>query len=139
MVNRRVLFALVGVAALAVVSQPVWKRVVGRQPDGTYLLPTGQTVRPLGRIIEVNDRPLGIAMSPDGRMAAVVTGSNFSSRSLHLVDVQSAQVAQTLPIADSFTGVTFAADGNTLYVGGGSSNAVHVFTRSAGQPFAAAE
>jgi len=139
MVNRRLVFAVAAVAALAVVSQPVWKRVVGLQPDGTYLLPTGQTVRPFGRIIEVNDRPLGIAMSPDGRMAAVVTGSNFSSRALHLVDVQTAQLAQTLPIADSFTGVTFAADGNTLYVGGGSSNAVHVFTRSGGQPFAAGE
>ncbi len=139
MVNRRVLFAVAAVAAVAVVSQPVWKRVVGRQPDGTYLLPTGQTVRPFGRMIEVNDRPLGIAMSPDGRTAAVVTGSNFASRALHLVDLQTAQLAQTLPIADSFTGVTFSADGNTLYVGGGSSNAVHVFTRSAGQAFSAGE
>ena len=66
--------------AIALVSQPIWKRIAGRQPDGTYLLPTGQTVRPFGKIIEVNDRPLGIAMSPDGRIAAVVTGSNFAPR-----------------------------------------------------------
>lgn len=122
--------------AIALVSQPIWKRIAGRQPDGTYLLPTGQTVRPFGKIIEVNDRPLGIAMSPDGRIAAVVTGSNFASRALHLVDIVTAQLTQTLPIADSFTGVAFTPDGNKLYVGGGSSNAVHVFTRSGGQPFA---
>lgn len=138
MIDRRLLL-LAGVVAIGLVSQPIWKRVVGRQPDGTYLLPTGQTVRALGRIIEVNDRPLGIAMSPDGRTAAVVTGSNFATRALHLVDVQSAQLTQSLPIADSFTGVVFTPDGNTLYVGGGSSNAVHIFTRTGAAPFAPAE
>ena len=125
--------------AIALVSQPIWKRIAGRQPDGTYLLPTGQTVRPFGKIIEVKDRPLGIAMSPDGRIAAVVTGSNFTDRALHLVDIATAQLTQTLPIADSFTGVAFTPDGNTLYVGGGSSNAVHIFTRTGAQPFAPAD
>lgn len=125
--------------AIALVSQPIWKRIAGRQPDGTYLLPTGQTVRPFGKIIEVKDRPLGIAMSPDGRIAAVVTGSNFTDRALHLVDIATAQLTQTLPIADSFTGVAFTPDGNTIYVGGGSSNAVHIFTRTGAKPFARAD
>jgi YVTN family beta-propeller protein len=133
------LYLVLAIVALALFAQPVWKRIVGRQSDGTYLLPTGQTVRALGKIIEVQDRPLGIAMSPDGRLAAVVTGSNFTARALHLVDLQSGQIAQTLPIADSFTGVVFTPDGNALYVGGGSSNAVHVFSRSSGQSFAAAD
>ncbi|MFN0100946.1 MAG: bifunctional YncE family protein/alkaline phosphatase family protein [Bryobacteraceae bacterium] len=132
-------YLVLAAVAIALVSQPIWKRIVGRQPDGTYLLPTGQTVRPFGKIIEVNDRPLGVAMSPDGRTAAVVTGSNFAPRALHIVDIQTAQLAQTLPIADSFTGVAFTPDGNTLYVGGGSSNAVHIFTRSGAQPFVPAE
>lgn len=139
MTIRRLLMPAAIVIAIGLVSQPIWKRVVGRQPDGTYLLPTGQTVRPFGRTIEVNDRPLGVAMSPDGKLAAVVTGSNFASRALHLVDLDKGALAQTLPVADSFTGVTFSADGNTLYVGGGTSNAVHIFKRSAGQPFQAAE
>jgi DNA-binding beta-propeller fold protein YncE len=134
---RRVYWWVLAAAAVAVVSQPVWKRMVGRQADGSYLLPTGQVVRPLGRTVEVNDRPLGIAMSPDGRQAAVVTGSNFATRAVHVIDLASATLAQTLPVADSFTGAAFTADGNTLYVGGGSSNAVHVFTRKAGAPFAA--
>ena len=139
MLNRRMILIL-ALAGLALVAQPIWKRIVGRQPDGTYLLPTGQVVRPFGKIIEVNDRPLGIAMSPDGRIAAVVTGSNFAARALHLVDIATAQLTQTLPVADSFTGVAFTSDGNTLYVGGGSSHAVLVFVRpSAQQPFAAAE
>ena len=142
MLNRRMILVLGALAAagLALVAQPIWKRIVGRQPDGSYLLPTGQVVRPFGKIIEVNDRPLGIAMSPDGRLAAVVTGSNFAARALHLVDIATAQLTQTLPVADSFTGVVFSLDGNTLYVGGGSSHAVLVFTRAgAQQPFTAAE
>lgn len=137
MLHRRLILVLAALALVA--APPVWKRLVGRQPDGTYLLPTGQIVRPFGQIIEVNDRPLGIALSPDGRLAAVVTGSNFAARALHLIDLATAQLAQTLPLADSFTGVVFAADGHTLYVGGGSSHAVHIFTRSgASASFAAA-
>lgn len=132
-------FVAGALAVAALLSQPLWKRVVGAQPDGSYLLPTGQTVRPFGKIIEVNDRPLGIAMSPDGRSAAVVTGSNFAPRALHIVDLAGARLAQTLPIADSFTGVAFTADGNTLYVGGGSSNAVHIFRRQGDGPFSAAD
>jgi YVTN family beta-propeller protein len=128
-------YIVFAVLALAIAGQPIWKRIVGLQSDGTYLLPTGQTVRPFGKIIEVNDRPLGIALSPDGRHAAVVTGSNFAARALHIVDIAGAKLAQTLPIADSFTGVAFTADGNTLYVGGGSSNAVHIFRRSGAEPF----
>lgn len=135
---RRIFLLGVGVVAAVLISQPIWKRIVGRQPDGTYLLPTGQTVRAFGKIIEVNDRPLGIAMSPDGRTAAVVTGSNFAPRALHLVDLASAKLNQTLPLADSFTGVTFDSAGNTLYVGGGSSNAVHIFSRTGEEPFSSA-
>ena len=58
MFNSRLRLGLLALAALALLAQPMWKRIIGRQPDGTYLLPTGQIVRPFGKIIEVNDRPL---------------------------------------------------------------------------------
>ncbi len=60
---------------------------IGVQPDGSILIPTGQTLTPAGVHIEVSDRPLGMVISPDGGLLAVATGSNFSPRSLHLVDI----------------------------------------------------
>ena len=35
---------------------------VGVQPDNSILLPSGQTITPAGTQLEVNDRPMGIAM-----------------------------------------------------------------------------
>ena len=60
---------------------------VGVQPDGRIVVPNGQLLTPAGTHIEVNDRPLGMVLSPDRRTLAVVTGSNFNPRALHLIDV----------------------------------------------------
>ena len=62
--------------------------LVGLQPDGSILIPTGQALTPAGDHIEVSDRPLGMVLSPNGALMAVVTGSNFGTRSLHIIDVQ---------------------------------------------------
>jgi hypothetical protein len=101
--------------ATIVVMQP------GRQPDGSYLIPTGQILTPAGTSIEVNDRPLGMTLSPDGRWLAAVTGSNFAPRALHLIEMSSQKLIQTLTLGDSFVGVAFSSDGSRLYVGGGQN------------------
>jgi YVTN family beta-propeller protein len=111
---------------------------IGKQPDGSYLIPTGQLLRPAGYHISVNDRPLGMALSPDGNTLAVVTGSNFNPRALHLIDVRSRAVSQTIAMADSFVGVAFNKAGDTLYVGGNGSGSVPIYRRQEGGQFAPA-
>ena len=106
---------------------------LGRQPDGSFLIPTGQRLTPAGRHIEVNDRPLGMVLSPDGARLAVVTGSNFAPRALHLLDAKTARVLSSQPIGDSFVGVAFSGDGKTLYVGGGASHEVKVLRAEEGR------
>jgi DNA-binding beta-propeller fold protein YncE len=81
--------------------------VVGVQPDGRILVPNGQTLTPAGTHIEVNDRPLGMVVSPSGSLLAVVTGSNFNPRALHLIDLNTRTLKQTIGIANSFVGVAF--------------------------------
>src|SRR5690349_2114813 len=77
---------------------------IGRQPDGSYLIPTGQFLTPAGKHVEVNDRPLGMVLAPNGATIAVVTGSNFAPRALHLIDAQNNTLLQTEPLKDSFAG-----------------------------------
>ena len=123
------IFALllpVGAAAMVAIS------LVGVQQNGSIVLPNAQTIVPAGSQVEVNDRPLGIAVSPDGTQAAVATASNFAPRALHIVDLASQTVAQTIPIGNSFVGVAYSPDGKTLYVGGGADNDIKIFTRGAG-------
>ena len=119
------LFLQVGVAAIAT------QLVVGPQPGGSVIVPNGQTITPAGLQIEVNDRPLGIAVSPDGTQAAVTTASNFAPRALHIIDLASQVVTQTISIGNSFVGLAYSPDGNTLYVGGGADQNIKIFARGA--------
>ena len=114
------------------------RALVGVQSDGSILVPNGQRLTPAGTHIEVNDRPLGMVLSPNHRLLAVVTGSNFNPRALHLIDVNTRAVKQTLGIANSFVGVAFNPAGDRIYVGGGASNDVKRFAMAADGSFAAA-
>lgn len=110
----------------------------GVQRDGTILVPNGQQLTPAGTHIEVNDRPLGMVLSPNHRLLAVVTGSNFNPRALHLIDVNTRTLTQTIGIANSFVGVGFSPAGDRIYVGGGASNDVKMFSLTPAGTFAAA-
>ncbi len=122
---------LVGLCGLALLGAAVWTLKVGKQADGRTLLPTGQWVAPAGVPLEVNDRPLGITLSPDGKRMAVVTGSNFAPRALHLLDMAGRKVEQTIALGDSFVGVAFSTDGERLFVGGGQDQELKLFRRTA--------
>ena len=78
-----------------------------------------------------------MVFSPNGALLAVVTGSNFNPRALHLIDVTTRTLKQTIPIANSFVGVAFNPAGDTIYVGGGASNDVKIFKAAPGGSFAA--
>src|SRR5262249_10896695 len=110
---------------------------VGVQADGRILVPNGQTLTPAGTHIEVNDRPLGMVVSPNGSLLAVVTGSNFSARALHLIDLTTRTLKQTVSISNSFVGVAFSPGGDRIYVGGGASNDVKIFKAAADGSFSA--
>jgi YVTN family beta-propeller protein len=131
MKRAAVALAVVTGSALAILSTAR----IGSQADGSYLIPTGQILTPAGTHIEVNDRPLGMALSPDGRLLAVATGSNFAPRALHVIDLTSRTVAWSAPLRGSFAGVAFNADGSRLFVGGGPSDRVHFFQRDSGAKF----
>jgi YVTN family beta-propeller protein len=109
----------------------------GPRPDGAIMVPNGQALTPAGAQIEVNDRPLGMVLNPSGSLLAVVTGSNFNPRALHLVDVRTKALKQTIGINNSFVGVAFSPAGDRIYVGGGAGNDVKLFTMAADGSFRA--
>ncbi|MFN7939554.1 MAG: alkaline phosphatase family protein [Bryobacteraceae bacterium] len=131
MIVLALLAALAGYGVLRVVR-------IGRQSDGSYLLPTGQYITPAGVHLEVNDRPLGMTLSPDGETLAVLTGSNFAPRALHFVSTAQSKLLQSVPVGDGFVGVAFSHDGSMLYAGGGQNHDIKIFRRSDAGAFAAA-
>ncbi len=86
---------------------------VGRQADGSILVPTNQLLRPAGFQIQFSGRPVDLALSPDGKWLAVL-----NINSLDLFRVKDRSKTQSLKIrkGGSFNGITFSGDGKKIYV-----------------------
>src|SRR5262247_878025 len=99
--HRLVLLFVLLTASAAIVGAAVTTHfTVGVQSDGSIVVPNGQLLTPAGTHIEVADRPLGMVLAPNRRTLAVVTGSNFNPRALHLIDIETRTVKQTVSIAN---------------------------------------
>jgi YVTN family beta-propeller protein len=96
-----------------------------RLPNGWYLSPTGHQV-------EVGDFPLGLAVSPDERVAAV-TFSGWHAKGINLVDLVSGERTQSIPLAETWLGVTFFDAGRQLAVSAGHTNRVLLYRMQDGR------
>lgn len=103
-------------------------RVAG--PHGTEgLTPNNWTLTPAGVQIAVGDRPLGAALSPDGRYLAI-SNDGQGVQSLALVDVTSRRLVQTLPYhaPDAlYVGLAWTLDGRRLFASAGGNNLVRTY------------
>src|SRR5713226_9110277 len=121
MIRRRdglglVLILLLGSGlAVAIAAQTSFFGRIGPRPDGTGIVPNHWMLTPVGLQVEVGDRPLGIAATPDGR---------------YLVVSNNGQGVQVLPYGSPealFLGVVVAPDGRRVYASGGGNNKVRVY------------
>lgn len=90
-------------------------RRVGRQTDGSIVLPTNQELRPAGLHIEFPGRANAIAVRPRSHVATVLTDQ---APALTVVELRTGQVIQRFnpQLGDaSFAGITYSRDGRTLY------------------------
>jgi DNA-binding beta-propeller fold protein YncE len=98
----------------------------GRIGRDLTLLPNGWMLSPAGTSIALGDLPLGMAISHDGKYAAIVNNGQ-SKHSISLVDIDNERVIQTLPIKKSWYGVEFAKQSNSLYISTGYDNSIAVY------------
>ncbi len=109
-----------------------------RQADRPVRLHNGWQITPAGTHETTGDMLLGCALSPDGRTLAM-TNVGYAEHKLHLVDTTSGKIRQSLPLERGWNGVAWDKDGATLYVSGGASPRIHVFTKQSGGSFKAAD
>ncbi len=82
--------------------------------------------RSTSRIVEVGGQPLDVAISPDGRLAAVTTAS-WDAPGLALVDLRTGTLARRLAVGPAPFACAFTGDGRRLLVTGGEQQGtVHV-------------
>ncbi len=85
------------------------------------VLPNGWHLTPAGKMLQLGDLPLNIAVSPNGKLAAI-TNNGQSTQMIHLVDIKKGTVTDSVIIGKSWLGLVFSDNGKALYASGGNDN-----------------
>jgi YVTN family beta-propeller protein len=96
-------------------------------PVFTSPLPTGGRLDAAGEAVELGSMPLNVVPAPGGNQAVVVL-SGWREQGIQIVDLKTRKVIQTLQQDGAFYGAAFSPDGKSLYVSGGNTDAVFVYS-----------
>jgi len=86
----------------------------GARKDGSVLLPNQWSLRPVGRQIPLGDFPVNIAVTPNGRYAAVLHCGN-SEHEISVVDWKTNGIVSRANVNEAFYGLSFSSDGKQLF------------------------
>lgn len=113
-----------GLAAAGAFAGPGSAQVkVGRQPDASVILPTGQRITPAGTQVVVNSMPIAAAASRDRRYLLVLQ-SGYETPSISVLDTQAKSLHNRVELADAWLGLALNETGDRLYVSGGARQSV---------------
>ena len=105
---------------------------VGRQPDASVILPTGQRITPAGTQVVVNSMPIAAAASRDGRHLLVLQ-SGYETPSISVLDTQAKNLSSRVELADAWLGLALSEAGDRLYVSGGARQSVWELSLRSGE------
>jgi YVTN family beta-propeller protein len=108
-------------------SEPSDRERVGKLTDGSFLLPTGWRIKPVGKQIPLDTLPMSSALSRDGKYLLVLNGG-YRPPSISVLETGEMKEVARVPVADGWLGLTFSPDGQRVYVGGGSKYSVYEFS-----------
>lgn len=92
----------------------------------TSPLPTGVQLDAAGEAVELGSMPLNVVPALGDK--AVVVLSGWREQGIQIVDLKTRTVTQTLLQDGAFYGAAFSPDGHTLYVSGGNTDLLFIYT-----------
>ncbi len=111
---------------LALVFLLITAAAPGQAAEQPTRLSTGAFLDPAAGSFQVGEFPLGIAVAPDGRHAALLL-SGAGEQGVQLVDLESREVVQMLVQPSAFVGVAFSPDGKLIAASGGNEDTVVLY------------
>jgi len=102
----------------------------GPQGDGTGITTQGWDLTPVGQQVSLGDRPMGIALSPDGNTILVSNDGSSAIESLMVIDRASGDIVQTInyPAPEAlWIGLAFSPDGTHAYASAGGDNKIRIY------------
>ncbi len=108
----------------------------GLRGRNEILLPNQWSLRPAGQQLGLGDFPVNSVLHPTGKYLAVLH-AGFGEHEIAIVALGQARprVVCRVSMAQTFLGLAFAPDGNTLYASGGEFGVVHSYTFRDGMLF----
>ena len=95
----------------------------GAVGDGTFVLPNGRLISPVGRQLTVQRYPTSIVAAPDGRLFV----STARTAAVQVVDPATMTILSETSLNHHFSGLAIDAAGARLWVAGGHSETVLEF------------
>ncbi len=108
--------------AAGFLATPIFPQQLPHPIPGGYELPNGWRLTPLGRSIQTEDMVLNVSIAPDGK-AVIALHSGFNPHGLVVVDAQSEEAVQRIPLKSAWLGIAWHPNGKQLFVSGGNANA----------------
>jgi DNA-binding beta-propeller fold protein YncE len=96
----------------------------GPQGDGTFILPNGRLISPVGERVTLNRFPISIAAHPTADRLYVATAR---TPTVYVINALTMEVITETPISHHFGGMAINQAGDTLWVANGRSEIVHEF------------
>lgn len=93
--------------------------------DGRFL-PNQWTLRPAGTSHPLGDFPVSVAVSPDGRHAAI-PHSGYGAHEVRVFDLAERREVARAGVRNAWFGAAFSPDGRTLYLSAGGDDALLAF------------
>jgi DNA-binding beta-propeller fold protein YncE len=98
----------------------------GLQPNSQILLPNGWSLSPIGKQVPLGDFPVNVALTADGKFAAVLH-CGYGSHEVRIVSLEKQTVVSTAQVDQSFYGMTFCQGDRVLAISGGEDENVYTF------------
>ncbi len=96
--------------------------LIGKQAEGWFLVPTNQSVRAVGNVTMLDQRPVDMALRPDGTQLAVMT-TNLT----YLLNPATGEITQQFDKQDrNVAGLAYSPDGAHLYYAKGKDHKIGV-------------
>jgi len=99
--------------------------------DNYTLLPNGWKLTPAGDQIGIDELPLNMVVTKDGKYA-ITSNSGDAEHSLSVIDINGKKEVQRLIINKTWRGLAFNSDESKLFVSGGNNNLVYIYNFNKG-------
>ncbi len=114
------------------ISDPKTEANLPGKYKGFTLLPNGWRLSPAGNQVGIDELPLNMVLTSDGRYA-ITSNSGLADNSLSVVDLKEEKEVQRFIIDKTWYGLAFNDDNSKLYVSGGNNNCIYIFNFNSGK------